>query len=260
MKANRLLGPILVLLLAACAQTPDRQTQQGKDTEVLESANSRARVHTELAAQYYARQQYSVALQEIRDAMRADNAYAPAFMMLGLVHEALLEDKEAEESYRRAIQLAPAYSEAHNNYGLFLCRKKQYSEAMREFEEAWKNPLYSTPEKALANAGQCALRKGDVELAANYSRRALARAPNQMQALLTLAEIQYRQGDYSMARLTIAKVSNPRLLDAHGLWLALKVEREMASREAEAEYGKQLRSRFPESQETGWLLSGQYDR
>jgi type IV pilus assembly protein PilF len=260
MKANRLFGLILLLLLSACAQTPDRQAQQGKDTAALESVNQRAKVHTELAAQYFARQQYSVALQEIREAMQADSAYAPAYMMLGLVHESLLEYKEAEESFRHAIRLAPEYSEAHNNYGLFLCRKKHYAEAMQEFEEAWKNPLYSTPEKALANAGQCALRKGDVELAANYTRRALARAPDQIQALLTLAEIQYSQGDATMAHMTIGKVSNPGLLDAYGLWLGVKIERKLGNREAEAEYGKQLRNRFPETQETGWLLSGQYDR
>lgn len=261
MKANLLLSLTLALLLGACAQTPtNNATQNGKDTDMLEAVNTRARVHTELAAQYYSRKQYAVSLEEIRVALQADNSYAPAYMMRGLVHEALLEDKEAEESYRRAIRLAPEYSEAHNNYGYFLCKHGRYDEAMAEFETAWKNPLYSTPERALANAGQCAMRKGDIEQAANFTRRALVRAPDQIQALLTLAEIQYHQGDYKMAHATLGRLNNRDMLDAQGLWMGVKLEHKLGNREAEAEYGAMLRNRYPEAQETSWLLSGQFDR
>lgn len=259
MKANRLLILALALLLGACAQMPNSAPSQGKDTDAMESVNNRARVHTELAAQYYTRRQYSVALQEIREAMQADNSYAPAYMVLGLVHEALLEDKDAEDSFRRAIDIAPQYSEAHNNYGFFLCSHKRYKEAMDQFESAWRNPLYATPETALANAGQCALRQGDIDQAENFTRRALVRAPNQGQALETLAEIQYRQGNLPMARATLSKVADPSGLDAAGLWVGVRVERKLGNREAEAEYGAQLRRRFPEAKETSWLLNGQFD-
>ena len=261
MKAHRVLILILPLLLTACAQNlPQTTTLRSDDSSVMESVNSRARIHTELASLYYARQQYSVALQEIRQALQADSSYAPAYMMLGLVHEALLEYKEADDSFRRSLDLAPQYSEAHNNYGLFLCNQKRYDEAMSQFEMAWKNPLYETPEKAYANAGQCALRMGDLTKAENYTRRALIRAPNQTQALLTLAEIQYRQGQMALAHSTLRQVGTPSALDAASLWLGVKVEHKLGNRAAEAEYAAQLHSRYPESQEYTWMQKGQFDR
>ncbi len=247
----------LMVLLAGCAQQP--ASQGGKDAEVLEAANPRARIHTELGAQYYARRQYPVALQELREALKSDASYAPAFNTLGLVHAALLEDKEAEGHFRRAIELAPQYSEAHNNYGHFLCAQKRRAEAMSEFELAWQNPLYATPEKALANAGQCALRNGDVDEAERFAQRALIRSGNQAQALATMAEIHYRRGNMPMAKSLVQKLEAQSAMDASSLWLALKLERAAGKRESEANYGLQLRRFHPESQEAAWLLSGQYD-
>jgi type IV pilus assembly protein PilF len=215
-------------------------------------------VHTELAAQYYARRQYAVALQELRDALQADSAYAPAFNMLGLLHGALLEDKEAEANFRRAIDLAPQYSEAHNNYGSFLCSQRRYDEALKQFQAAWENPLYSTPEKALANAGQCALRMGNLDEAERYSKRALVRVQNQPQALLTQAEIEFKRGDIAVAHSLLSQADSQGGFDAAGLWLGVRIERKAGNREAEAEYGAQLRRNFPESREAAWLLNGQY--
>jgi type IV pilus assembly protein PilF len=262
MKASRLAIFTLLVLLSACAQTQTQpqRAAQGMDSDALASTNNRARVHTELAAQYYARRQYNVALEELREAFQADNAYAPAYNMAGLLHAALLEDKEADENFRHALDLAPEYSEAHNNYGYFLCSLGHYPAALSQFEQAWKNPLYATPEKALANAGQCALRMGNLEEAERYSNRALVRAPNQPQALMTLAEIRFRQGNIAMARSLLAQADARGGLDAAGLWLGVRIERKAGNREAEAEYAAQLRRRFPESHETGWMLSGQFDR
>lgn len=255
MKPGRLLY-LLPLLLIACVHQP---SSQGKDADGVETVNTRARVHTELAAQYYARRQYPVALQEVREALQSDAGYAPAYNMLALIHSSLLEDKEAETNYRRAIDLAPQYSEAHNNYGYFLCGQKRQAEAMGQFELAWKNPLYASPERALANAGQCALRHGDLVGAERYAQRALIRVGNQPQALATMAEIHYLRGNLVMARSLLQQLEAQGRLDAGALWLGLKLERMAGNREAEANYGLQLRRYYPETQETAWLLGGQYD-
>lgn len=246
------------LCLAGCGQVPVH-SQGGRDAEVLEAANPRARIHTELGAQYYARRQYPVALQELREALRSDSGYAPAYNMLGLVHSALLEDKEAEEYFRKAIDLAPNYSEAHNNFGHFLCGLKRRDQAMRHFEQAWQNPLYATPEKALANAGQCMLKDARLDEAERFAQRALVRVPNQPQALATLAEIDYARGNLAMARSHLQKLEALGPMEAGPLWLAIRLERQAGRREAEAAYGLQLRRLHPDARETAWLLAGQYD-
>lgn len=246
----------LVLLLSACAQAP---RQQVRDVEGGEAVNVRARVHTELAAQYYSRRQFAVALQELREALQADTGYAPAYNTLGLVHAALLEDKEADGHFRRAIELAPQYSEAHNNYGHFLCARGRMAEAMTHFEAAWKNPLYANPERALSNAGQCALRNGDLAEAERYSQRALIRAGNQPQALANMAEIHFRRGNGVLARSLLNQLEAQGRPDPGALWLGVRLERAAGNREAEASYGLQLRRHFPDTQETAWLLAGQYD-
>ncbi|NCS66319.1 MAG: type IV pilus biogenesis/stability protein PilW [Hydrogenophilales bacterium CG03_land_8_20_14_0_80_62_28] len=260
MNMSRWLVLILSLSLGACAHTSARNGPEGKDSQVLESSNSRARVHTELAAQYYSRRQYGVASQELQEALQADGSYAPAYNMLGLLHGALLETKEAEANFQRALDMAPQYSEAHNNFGYFLCSQRRYAEALSQFERAWQNPLYVTPEKALANAGQCALHMGNTDEAEQLAKRALVRAPNQPQALVTLADIQFRQGNIAMARGLLSRADGQGGLDAPGLWLAVRVERQAGNRESEAEYGAQLRRRYPESRETAWLLNGQFDK
>ena len=164
-------------------------------------------MHTELGAGYYSRGQYAVALQELRKALAADSAYAPAYSILGLVHAELREDKQAEAYFQRAVELSPNYSEAHNNFGLFLCQRGRVADALKHFESALSNPLYATPEKALANAGNCAVEKGDLAQAELYFVRALKRVPNQSTALLGMAEVHYRQGRWLAARSLLRQVS-----------------------------------------------------
>lgn len=176
----------LLLTLAGCAQqgaVEKASPESRSDRQV----NVQARIHTELGAGYFSRGQYAIALQELNIARAADLGYAPAYSVLGLVHAELREDRQAEESFRRAIDLSPNYSEAHNNYGLFLCQRGRAANLAR-FEAALSNPLYATPETALANAGVCAMEKGDMAAAEVYFIRALKRAPRQPTALLGMAD------------------------------------------------------------------------
>lgn len=246
------------LLLTACAQTPS--DGMGREAQSGAGENPRARIHTELAAQYFLRGQHAVALQGLDEALKADANYAPAHNMLGLVYGDLREDAKADASFKRAIALQRNYSEAHNNYGWFLCQRGRYDASLAQFELALANPLYASPERALTNAGLCSLQKGDYKAAEDYLQRALRRMPNQPVALLALADLHARQGSLVSARNLLKQAAAVTELDAQGLWLGVRVERQLGDRTSEASYASQLQRRFPDSEETHWLRTGQYDQ
>jgi type IV pilus assembly protein PilF len=250
---------LAALLAAGCAGQQPVGSASPEARSISED-NAQARIHTELGAGYFARGQYAIALQELKKARDADASYAPAYNILGLVHGELREDAQAEDNFRRAIQLSPNYSEAHNNFGLFLCQRGRTSDSLAHFEAALTNPLYATPEKALANAGVCTLEKGDLPRAEVYFTRALKRAPGQPTALLGMAEAHFRQGRWLAARSLLRQTLGASEPSAQSLWLGVRVERRAGDREAEASYGAQLRRLFPESMQTQWLITSQFDQ
>ncbi len=252
---------LLALFLAGCAGHPPMSIEEvSPEARPPAQVNQRVRIHTELGAGYYSQGKYGFALQNLNIARETDPNYPPVYNMLGLVHAELREDRTAEDNFRRAIQLSPRYSEGHNNYGLFLCKRKRIDEALKHFEAALANPLYETPERALANAGACAIEKSDLAAAEMYFARALKRAPNHPTAILGMAEINVRGGRWLAARLQIRQLGDAGVLSAPALWVGVRAERHMGDREAEAHYGAQLRRRFPEALQTQWLLTGQYDQ
>ncbi len=254
----------LLVLLAGCATSQPSGGGGSMEARAASEDNPSARLHTELGASYFQRGQYAVALQELRIALASDGRYAPAYSILGLVHAQLREDKEAESHFRRAIELSPNYSEAHNNFALFLCQRGRVAESLKHSELALTNSLYSTPEMALANAGNCALEKGDRAQAEIYFTRALKRVPNQSTALLGMAELHFRQDRWLAARTLLrqysAQFSELAALGPQALWLGVRAERKLGDHEAEANFGALLRRRYPEAIQAQWLLNGQYDQ
>lgn len=247
--------------LAGCAQQPVNSSESRVASSTGERPeNFRAKVHTDLAAQYYAMRKYAIALQEAHESLSADPGYPPAFNMLALVHAELAEHVAAEDYFKRAIAGQRNYSEAHNNYGYFLCQRGRFGDALAQFDLALKNPLYPSPERALANAGLCAQQKGDWDLAENYLQRALARDPQQPSALLAMTEQHLHFKNPLGAQATLQRLQARGGQGAALLWQGVRVERQLGNREAEANYGAQLRRNFPEARETRWLLNGQYDK
>lgn len=251
------IAPIL-LLLAGCAQTPAPGSTDAAASGRTDAVY-RAQIHTELAGHYYTRGQYSVALAEVKEAMAIDPTHAPAYNVLALVHAKLLEDRQAEASFRKGMELSPTYSEVRNNFGYFLCQRQRYAEALPLFDAALSNPLYGAPEKPLANAGLCALHKGDLPLAQNYLQRAMARVRNQPAALLGMAELEMRLRNPTAARAHFARLSETNEFKPQALWLGVRIERELGNRESESGYGAELRRNHPESVETRQLLEERYD-
>lgn len=245
---------LLVLSLGGCATQSGGSSSQQEFTHALASA----KVHTELAAQYYERAQLGVALQELGLALQAEPNYAPAYNVRGLVNMALREDKEADADFRHSLQLDANDSEAHNNYGWFLCQRGRERESARHFLAALKNPLYATPGKAYLNAGVCSKKAGEMKDAEEFLQKALLFQPDMPEALIGLADLNFANGDYAAAKSYFIRFvqSNSAPLSAENLWLAVRIERRLGNKNAEDSYALQLSKRFPDSRETQLMLQG----
>lgn len=249
----------LMLVLAGCAGTggdaPSYMPKSAADTD----EQARARIHTELAAGYLELGNYGVALQEAAEALKADPNYVPAFSVLGLVYMELRDDKAAEANFQRALRISPYDSDVNNNFGWFLCQRKREQESIKYFLAALRNPLYTTPDKSWVNAGICARQAGDLAAADEYFTKALKVRPTQPQALLQLADMAYKRKSFVEAKSYLARLQRDVEPTAELLWLALRVERGLGDRNAEASLGFQLRKNFPESREARALIAGQYE-
>ncbi|MDP2030327.1 MAG: type IV pilus biogenesis/stability protein PilW [Thiobacillus sp.] len=250
-----------VALLAGCT-TSRQAVEQRPAFAAMGGASAetqRARTFTDLAAAYYERAQYKVALDELRKAITADSSFGPAYNVYGLVYMDLAEDKLAEENFRRAIELNPKDSNARTNFGWFLCTRGQYDAGLAQFTEALGNPLYTEPERAMTNAGLCAEKKGDLLLAESNQVKALKLQPDNPNTILKLANLNFRQGRLMDARRLLDRHDELAPQTAESLWLGVRLERKLGDRAQEAAYGLQLRKRFPDSNEARLLLAGNYE-
>ncbi len=220
------------------------------------SPQQRAQLRTELAAGYYERGQMGVALQELDEAVKLDPANARAYNIYGLVYSMLDQKDKAEQSFQRALSLAPNDSEIRHNWGWYLCTHDRARESIPEFEAAVNNPLYRTPEIALVNAARCASSYGDHRTAEAYYRRALATAPNDTNASYGLALLSYKAARFAEARSYIKPVFARPNPPPESLYLGMCIERSLGDRQAELSYISQLRNRYPDSAETRAIASG----
>jgi type IV pilus assembly protein PilF len=251
--------------LAGCAQNPVPAESRADTVDTgtvsgdITSPVNRARIHTELASLYFQRGNMAVALQELRTAVAADPNYAPAYDVFGLVHMDLHENDVAQKYFERAVALSPNDPDINNNYGWFLCRTGREEQSIGYFLTALKNPLYRTPARSYVNAGLCSLKKNGGSDAVGYFEHALRSDPNNLQALLNLAKLQYRRGQLKAARGYIGRYNKLVRPTAESLWLALRIERKLGNRGAEDSLAFELRRRFSGSPEYQDLLKDKFE-
>jgi len=251
------------LAAAGCAGGPPSSNPDGVDTGTIVGdvgdPRNRAKLHTELAAAYYARGGMSVALEELRLAVAADSSYAPAYGMFGVVYQDLKENRLAEDNFERALRLAPNDADINHNYGWFLCQTKREPDSIKYFLTAIRNPLYPTPWRSYSAAGTCSLRTNNVKDAEQFFERALRLDQDDPPSLLQMGQIRYKQGNVAEARRLVTRYNRLVSPTAESLWLATRIERKSGERAAELSFANQLRRRFPGSPEYQALQRGQFD-
>lgn len=224
-----------------------------------EGEEERASLRTQLSAEYLKRGQYAVAIDEVNKALAINSSYAPAHNVMALIHAELGEDAAARQSFLRAVQLSPNDADINHNYGWYLCQKGEYQEGISFLLATQKNSLYSTPDKSLLAAGQCALKSGDEASARLYIERALRVRPDSLVARARLVELGMRTKDGVLARRYYFELQRLAPVSAELLWLGIKLEHQLGNKESENKLAEQLRKKFPDSLEMARLLSGSYD-
>lgn len=253
-------------LLAGCAGAPVMQPENTGSVEVAVSRQEagsaerqRAKVHTELGRMYMLEGRYEVALDEARIAQEADSSYAPAHNLMALVHMALRKNDSAQDSFRRALGLAPNDPEINNDYGWYLCLNGQGKESIPHFKVAINNRLYSSPGKALTNAGLCSLEAKEYRQAEDYLTQALRLDRTNVAALFWLADIAYRGNRLPEARQRLKDLHAQMEPSAESAWLGLRVDRKLGDRESEARYMGIMRRKYRESPQFEKLSRGEFD-
>ena len=242
-------------LPSATAESRDRSTASD-ETE----ASKRGRVRLDLAQAYFGRGQMIVALDEVKMSISADPTVSAAFNLRGLIYASLGDEKLAEESFRRALQLNSRDADSMQNFAWYLCQQKRYSEANSLFEQALAVPQYRDGLRTQLAQGVCLARAGQWAQAERVLQLAHELEPNNPSTTMNLAEVLYRRADYERARGYIRRVNNvPEVVNAQTLWLAARIEQRIGNAQGVREAGEQLRNRFPQSSEARAFERSQFD-
>jgi type IV pilus assembly protein PilF len=252
-----LCGLALALLLAGCVNTRNGvmvQNSAAKEAPVVTDSDEtngrkRAKLRVELAVGYYEQGQTTVALDEVKQALAADPTFADAYNLRGLIYMRLDDPGLAEDSFRRAVALAPRDPNVLHNYGWLLCQQNRYADAQQQFNAALAIPTYEDRAKTLMTAGVCQIKAGQRLEAERTLQQAYELDASNPIVGFNLAMLMSQRNDWQRAQFYIRRVNNSPSASAETLWLGVKVERQMGNKDAQEQLGSQLQRRFPDSRE-----------
>lgn len=252
-------GTAIALVLALSACTTQYVGESRPPPEPADPAR-RAQARTELASNYFERGQNEVALEEVKLALQANPAYAPAWSLRALILAAAGESQPAEEAFQRAIQLDARDGTTMQNYGWYLCQQRRYAQAHDQFNAALSLPTYREPLRTLLAQGVCYAREQRFDQAEQSLTRAYGMDAGNPVVGYNLADVLYRRGEFDRARFFMRRINqNESFSNAQTLWLAARIEQKLGNREGVAVLGNQLRTRFPQAPETLSFERGRFD-
>jgi type IV pilus assembly protein PilF len=250
---------VLVLLITGCSSVGSSGQAELRTSSDTTEPQRRASIRLQLAVGYYQQKQWSVALDELKQAIALDPNNADAYSVRAMVYMEIGETRLAEDNFMRAMSLSPNNPDLANNYGWFLCQNGQEAKSISYFEAAFKNRTYQSPSKALNNAGVCSLKLKDEKAAEQYFTQAFTLDAANPFTNTNMARLYYGRNDLERARFYMSRVARGESMTADMLWLAIRIERKQGDRSAESVYVAQLRRLYPASTEYAAYQRGAFD-
>lgn len=222
-------------------------------------SRKRSEIRLQLAASYYQKGQFSVALEEVQRALQADPNSAMAHGLQGLIYMDMGDRREAEASFARGLKIEPANPELNNNYGWFLCQTGRERESVDYFTRAAQDKMYATPAMPLQNAGVCLLQVRDLPTSEQYLKRSFELDASSPVTKYHLTRLYLAKKEPDRAWFYLGLLEKQIDATAETLWLGVRVARAKGDQRTEHQYSEDLRRRFPDSREASALRRGAFD-
>ena len=232
---------------------------EGDVKESMESAEDAAQYNLELGAAYIRQGKHELALEKLSRSIEQNPDVPETQTTIALLYEQLGQIEKAEKHYKTALRLDKTDAASLNIYGVFLCRHRGWDRAQRYFDDAVKDPLYRNREAVYTNAGICARKAGELDVAEKYFRSGLSTNPKYPEALLQLADLSYKRESFLASRAFLQRYMDVGPVTPPVLWLGIRIERELGDRDALRAFERRLQSEYPGSVQTRLMLESKRD-
>ncbi|MBV1875249.1 MAG: type IV pilus biogenesis/stability protein PilW [Cycloclasticus sp.] len=246
----------VVVTLIACQP---EQVKESNVSSIQGTEKSPADVYVSLGVEYMKRGMNEVALEKLKKAINVDPFSSNAHNVIAVLYDRLGEKSMAGQHYKKAVSLSPKNSSAQNNYARYLCGIKEFELADQHFNIALKNPLYRSAIAALTNAGTCAWKAGHLDKAEAYYRTALQRNKRAAITLLQMAKLKFEMKSYLSVRAYLQRFKEVNKHTPASLWLGIQAEDKLGDKSSVASYILQLKRLYPDSHEMGLLEKSKFN-
>jgi type IV pilus assembly protein PilF len=245
---------LFVLLAAAVVGCATGGTKTG-DSRDLTQKQQASQINAQLGTDYFRQGNWEEAKLKLERALDQDPRNVQAQMVGGMLYMQLGERDKAETHLRKAVSLDDKNPDTHNTLAAFLCRYGKFEEGEKHALIAAAEPLYKSPESALYNAGNCARGHGDLPRAEAHFRKAIELQPRFAPALFELADLEFRSGEFLIARAFLERHNQVAQPSPASLLLAVRIETALGNKSLAADYARRLRNDFTTSDEAKALAA-----
>lgn len=245
---------IAMLLLVGCQSNPQYGSPNKEiRLETNKYVDSPANLYIKLARAYYDRGEYVVALGHAQKSVERDSGNPNAHNILALIYQRLGQNSKADSGFRKALSISPHDPYINNAYGSFLCGQGELDKSLIHFNKTNDHPLYKRKEIPLSNAGTCALRENNLEVAEEYLRKALQNNGKFRYALYNMIQVSVLQKNYHSARAFLQRYLEVGRHDSKTLWWGILTEQNLGDKDRLASFKLLLKARFADSDEAQLL-------
>jgi type IV pilus assembly protein PilF len=236
-KMSRLTFLFIALSLSACSWFEKKPAE--KPTEI----------YLQLGIRYMDLNKLELAKENLQKAVEKDSGNARAHSALAFLYEKINHYNEARQHYDAALGLSPDDIGIQNNYGKFLCDRRQFDRGLALLNTASSNLLNDRQWMALTNTARCHLGMGQRAQAVTLLKQALDMNAQYPAALLEMQKISYQMGDYKAAEDYLQRYLGEANHTAETLWVGIQTEQALGNLSLANEYRSLLLDKFPNSNE-----------
>lgn len=243
----------LVLLAGGCTKTTTTTSEtltnsSGEKTDAEKRQDALAG-YIELGLGYIGQNNREQARVNLLRALEIDSRSAAANNAMALLYQLERDPPRAEEYFKKALSYDRGFTQARNNYAVFLVGQDRLPEAYEQFSMASRDVNYPKRPQVFLGLGAVASRLGKAAEAKDAWERAIALDSELAGPYLELANFYFEQKNFPEAKRYLDRHAQLAQPTARSLWLAVRVEDAFGNSDGVASRGLALRKLFPYSRE-----------